>query len=156
MLLISLLLALGLCLIFFEFFLPGIVFALIGSLSLIGSCIACFIYYPLPWAFGYLIAVPLFVLGTCKLALFLLEKSKKRGDFASVADQTGFVASTFDTTAIGKEGIVSTELKPAGHIVVEGKQHQALSEQGFLDKGTVVHILSGRGSYLVVNKKEKQ
>jgi membrane-bound serine protease (ClpP class) len=69
-------------------------------------------------------------------------------------DQEGYVGVTFDEKLIGKTAIVQTELKPAGHILVDGKQVQALSETGFVSKGVEVLIVGGRGAHLLVREKK--
>jgi len=150
MAIILLLLVAGLILVFLEFFLPGAVLATLGVISLLASAVLVFIDYPLQWGFLYLLGVLLLVFATCKCAIWKLKHSKIRGDFYSGQDQEGYSASSFDSSLIGKEGIVSTELKPAGHIVVEGQVYQALSETGFISKGAVVKIVGGRGSHLIV------
>ncbi len=150
MAIILLLFIAGLILIFLEFFLPGAVLAIIGITSLLASSVLSFMNYPPLWGILYLFLILLFVFCTCKLALWKIKRSKSQGDFYHGQDQEGYAASSFDLTLIGKEGIVSTELKPAGHIVVDGQLYQALSETGFLSKGTVVKIVGGRGSHLIV------
>ncbi len=68
--------------------------------------------------------------------------------------QEGYVGVEFDSSVIGKIAVVLTELKPAGHISVDGKQYQALSETGFVSKGAEVIIVGGRGSHLIVREKK--
>ena len=140
----------GFTLIFLEFFLPGAVLAILGSLSLLASSALFFIDYPGLWGILYLFCLLLCVFAVCKLALWKLKGSAGKGDFYHGEDQEGYSASSFDPKLIGKEGIVSTELKPAGHITVEGELYQALSETGFISKGATVKIVGGKGSHLIV------
>jgi membrane-bound serine protease (ClpP class) len=79
-----------------------------------------------------------------------VKRSQGKGNFYHGEDQEGFLASAFDPELIGKEGTVSTELKPAGHILVDGHVYQALSETGFISKGSAVKIVGGKGSHLIV------
>lgn len=150
MAIIVLLLVAGLILVFLEFFLPGAVLATLGVISLLASTALVFIGYPIQWGFLYFLGVLLLVFATCKCGIWKLKRSKTRGDFYSGQDQEGYSASSFNADLIGKEGIVSTELKPAGHIAVEGQVYQALSETGFISKGAVVKIVGGQGSHLIV------
>lgn len=68
-------------------------------------------------------------------------------------DQEGYLASNYEATLVGKSGTVFSELKPAGHITVDGVQYVATSESGFIEKGEEVLISGGRGANLIVIKK---
>lgn len=150
MAIILLLASVGITLIFLEFFLPGAVLATIGTLALLVSLGLFFVQYPAFWGIVYMLAIILAVFFTCKLALWRIKRSKTKSHFYHDEDQEGFVASSFDQNLIGKEGTVSTELKPAGHILVEGKLYQALCETGFVSKGGRVKVVGGKGSHLIV------
>ncbi len=143
----------GILLIFLEFFLPGAVLAVLGSLALLVSIGLFFAEYPALWGIGYMFSILLAVFLVCKFALWRLQRGRLGGKFFHGEDQEGYTASTFDSSLIGKEGIVSTELKPAGYILVDGKQYQALSETGFISKDTPIQIISGKGSHLIVRPK---
>ena len=60
--------------------------------------------------------------------------------------------SKFEKHAIGKIGIVLTDLKPGGFILIEGKQHQAISQSGYITKGEEVIVVSGQEESLLVKK----
>lgn len=100
----------------------------------------------------------LFILGTLiltalavKLALWCIPRNKL-GIYLS-GDQEGYVSSSYDRAAIGKEGEVLTDLKPGGFILVEGKQMSAISLTGYLEKGKRVIVVSGEGEALLVKLK---
>jgi len=150
MAIIFLLFVAGQILIFLEFFLPGAVLAIIGITALLASSILSFMSYPPLWGILYLFFILLCAFCTCKLALWKIKRSKSQGDFYHGQDQEGYTASSFDLNLVGKEGVVSTELKPAGHIIIDGQLYQAVSETGFLSKGAVVKIVGGKGSHLIV------
>jgi len=144
----------GIVLIFLEFFLPGAVLAVLGTLTLLISMGMCFAQYSALYGIIYLLAILLAVLVTCKVALWRIKGSRTNGNFYHGEDQEGYLASSFDQTLIGKDGVVSTELKPAGHILIDGKLYQALSETGFISKGTPVQIMGGKGSHLIVRQRK--
>ncbi len=85
--------------------------------------------------------------------LMMVPKLLRR--FTLVGEQEGYLASSFDRALIGKAAIALSELKPSGHITVEGKPMQAMSETGFVDKDAAVEVVGGRGGYLLVKHKEK-
>jgi membrane-bound ClpP family serine protease len=144
----------GIVLIFLEFFLPGAVFAVIGTLTILVSLGLFFAQYPVLSGIIYMLVIILAVFVTCKFALWRMRRSQEKGDFYHGKDQEGYTAFSVDQSLIGKEGIVSTELKPSGHILVDGDLHQALSETGFLSKGDAVLIVGGKGSHFLVRQKK--
>ncbi len=66
----------GIFLIFLEFFLPGAVLAVIGTLTLLVSLGMCFAQFPALWGILYLLIILLAVFGTCKLAHWSANKRK--------------------------------------------------------------------------------
>jgi membrane-bound serine protease (ClpP class) len=154
---IALLAIVGLALIYTEFFLPGGVLAVIGGIALFISAMLCFSRTSSPlWGMTYFILLVAATVCVCRLALWKIRRSKVKDRFYLEKDQEGFVAASFDSGLIGKKGNVLTELKPAGHILVEGVQYQALSEVGFLSKGEPVEVVGGKGSHLLVRTYVKR
>jgi membrane-bound serine protease (ClpP class) len=89
-----------------------------------------------------------------KFALWRIRHAKPGTGIYSEADQEGYTASAYDKSAIGKEGIVETDLKPGGHIIVEGKKHSAISQSGYITKGSKVVVISGQGEIITVKFKK--
>ena len=145
----------GLLLIFLEFYLPGAILGILGGVLLLAS-----IYQYVSQ--GTLIGSLFFVTGVIasvalliRFTLWRIRTSKSAYSIYSNADQKGYVASGFDKNAIGKIGIVSSDLKPGGYIKIEGKQHQALSESGYVVKGTEVLVIGGQEESLIVTTRKK-
>lgn len=141
---------LGLIFIFLEFFLVGALFAILGSLFIVLSLVLFFLSFPLVWLFGYLALIVFAVTGICKGALWWIKR--RRGEFYLQNDQEGYSASFFDRNLVGKVGVAVTELKTAGHVLIEKKRYQALSEGGFITKGASIVVVGGRGAYLIVKE----
>lgn len=139
----------GLVLILLEFYLPGAVMGVAGTLFLIASLFLFAMTYSAFLFVLFCIVMAASLAGVIKYALWAIPKSTS---FYSRDDQTGYQASSYDEALIGKTGTVLSDLKPGGYIIVEGKQHQALSESGYLVKGTPVQILRGEGESLIVRK----
>ena len=53
---------------------------------------------------------------------------------------------------MGKEGMAVTELKTAGHVLIEKKHYQAISEGRFIAKDASIVVMGGRGAYLIVKE----
>lgn len=146
----------GLILILLEFYLPGAILGIIGAICLFISVIQFASQsQSLIASFFYLIGVLVSVALLIRYALWRIRHAKPERSIYSNAHQTGYVASKFDKNAIGKMGIVVSDLKPGGYIVIEGKQHQAISQSGYLVKGSEVVVISGQEESLIVKSIKK-
>jgi len=146
----------GLLLILIEFYLPGAVMGIAGGILIFVSLILFASNAESAWAVAlYIIAVLASVGGIIKFALWRIRAAKPEYSIYSNAHQTGYAASKYDHSAIGKKGVVLSDLKPGGYILVEGKQHQALSKGGYIIKGTEVIVLSGQEESLIVKSIKK-
>lgn len=151
------LLLIGLVLVFLEFYLPGAILGTLGGIFIVSSYIVMasdarslteFILF----LGGSFVAIYALI----KFALWRIPRAKSGMSIYLKGDQEGYVASTYDKSAVGKTGIVLTDLKPGGYIIVDGLQHQALSLVGYIAKGEKVNIISGEGESLLVQKGESK
>lgn len=144
-----LLLGLGLVLIFFEFYLPGAILGSLGAIAILASYVVLIQQGASPLEFFLFFALSVAALyALIRFALWRIP----RASIYLKGDQEGYVASTFDQSAIGKEGEVLTDLKPGGYILIDGIQHQAISLEGYVSKGKKVTVLSGEGESLLVKE----
>jgi len=148
------LLAVGLLLIFLEFFLPGGIMGTIGALVVMGSIVLFAMQtesmlYILLYTVGSVVIVALLF----RFALWRIRHGEPGKTIYSDDAQEGFTASRFDTTAIGKSGLVDTDLKPGGHIIIDEKRHSAISVSGYISKGEKVKVIGGQGESLTVKKE---
>lgn len=149
--------ALGLLLILLEFYLPGAILGICGGVLIIVSTYlfaseSGSVFYVIIYILGIAISVGYLV----KFALWRIRTQKPGKSIYSDASQDGFVASAYDHSAIGKQGVVLSDLKPGGYILVEGKQHQALSLTGYITKGTEVVVFGGQEESLLVKPIKKE
>lgn len=151
-----LLVFLGLILILVEFYIPGGIIGILGGISILAGIIL------FASETTSAIALLLFIVGTAlgvgfmiRFAIWRIKHAKPQYSIYSNADQEGYVASTYDKNVIGKTGIVSADLKPGGFIVVEGKQHPAISLSGYIQKGEHVLIVGGQEQSLMVKFTQK-
>lgn len=151
------LLVVGLVLIYLEFYLPGIVMGTAGALMIIGSIFLFVIQHDSPLAIIlYFLACIGLVAAVIKFALWRIPRAKKEYSIYSHGAQNGYQASSFDAAAIGKTGIVLSDLKPGGYIMIEGTQHQAISESGYIPQGEEVIVIRGEGESLIVKSVTKE
>jgi membrane-bound serine protease (ClpP class) len=150
------LLVIGFVLIFFEFYLPGAVMGIAGGVFVLLSLISFALASESPVAVGvYAIAIGISLYFLIKFAIWRIRTAKPSRSIYSADSQdgAGYQAVNYDQTAIGKEGIVLTDLKPAGFIMIEGKQHPAISREGYLSKGVKIKVIGGEESNLIVRKE---
>lgn len=151
-------LAAGLLLIYCEFYLPGGILGTLGVMVVIGSIVIFALQYPSPLLiFLYTIGTVILMVLLFKYALWRIKNAPPGTSIYSENDQEGYIASTFDENAIGKIGVVESDLRPGGHIVVEGRKQLAISQSGYITKGEEVIVIAGQGESLTVKhyKKEK-
>lgn len=148
------LLAIGLLLVLFEFYLPGGIMGTIGALTVLASIVLFALNSESP------LYTLLFILGSCtalaflvKFALWRIRHAEPGYSVYSDQDQEGFHASKYDESAIGKSGVASTDLRLGGRILIDGKRHSALSQSGYIIKGTEIEVIAGQGETLIVKLK---
>ena len=145
---------LSLLCVYLEFFLPGGILASIGVLLLLGGSVTCFFELSsFLYAGIYFLIFLSLALGICFLALKQVKKSGRKDSFFLQTDQEGYTSADKIEDLSGKEGVVATELKPAGHVRIEGRLYQATSQGSFLAKETAIEVVEVRGAHLIVKPK---
>ncbi len=144
------LLAIGLVLVLLEFFIPGAVMGIMGGLLLLAGAVITGMQGTAMELLLYLILMVAGLAVVIKFALWYIPRTGKRDTLFLNKDQQGYKASGYDVSAIGKQGVVISDLKPGGHILVEGEKHQAISVAGYISKGERVEVISGQEESLLV------
>lgn len=144
-------LALGLLLVFIEFYLPGAVMGIAGGVLIATSIFLFAVQASAVWAvILYVVAICIALAYLIKFALWRIRTTEPEQSIYSDANQSGFVASSYDKTAIGKQGVVLSDLKPGGYVLIDGIQHQALSEEGYITQGSAIEVIGGQEESLIV------
>lgn len=148
-----LLLFLGLILVFMEFYLPGAILGIMGGISLLASIVLFTLQSnSIVAVVGYLILV-VFAFGmVLRLALRTIRSTRADQSIYSDDAQEGYQASEYDHNAIGKSGVAVTDLKPGGYVLVEGKRMQAISQAGYITKGSPIVVVDGEEESVIVKK----
>lgn len=151
------LLVIGLFLILAEFYLPGAVLGILGGFSILGAIVI------FSSEGDSLIEILLFI-ALCsglvailvRFAIWRILKAKPENSIYSDDSQVGFQASSYDVNAIGKKGIVVSDLKPGGYISIEGGEPvPAISLMGYISKGEYIEVVSGQEQSLMVKSVKK-
>lgn len=149
-------LAVGLLLVFVEFFVPGGILGVAGGVLIILSIILFAVNnQSITALLIFMGSAAVLVVAIIRFALWKVKHSQGGRSFYLNSDQEGYSASVYDKSYIGKEAVTLSDLKPAGHILVEGKRFQAVSKTGYILKGKTVAIIGGRGAHFIVKKKEE-
>lgn len=152
-----LLFILGMLLIFLEFYVPGAVMGVCGgAMVFISIVLFAMQSQSIVFTLLYIIGVVICLAFLFKFALWRIRTAKPGQSIFSDSSQEGFVASQVDTSVIGKKGIVDTDLKPSGHVIVDGKRLQALSQSGYITKGSEVIVIGGQEASLIVKLSNKE
>ena len=75
--------------------------------------------------------------------LILDEKQRNRD---------GYTGSKDKTDLIGAIAVCSTDLRPAGTVIVEGEPFDVVTEGDFVKKGDIVKVINVEGSRVVVRR----
>lgn len=140
----------GLIFVLVEFFLPGGLLAILGCAFLLVSILFVAIALTVWWLLAYLISLAFFVGIACQIALFCIRKSGKRGSYYLSTSQEGFQVGGYDPSLTSRKAVVLTDLKPSGHVLIEGESFQARSSAGYLSQGAEVVVVKVEGTRLIV------
>jgi membrane-bound serine protease (ClpP class) len=134
-----------------EFLAPGAIFGTLGGMALIASVVMFALedHSPIALLF-YIIFVVAAIAFLIKFALWRIRKTQPEQSIYADASQEGYIASTYDKSCIGMQGVVLSDLKPGGYILVGEKKLQAISLSGYISKGTHVEIVDGQEESLLV------
>ncbi len=93
------------------------------------------------------------------LIIYLSNKIGSKGIFRKMAleatmdSESGYVGvSMEEAKLVGKKGVASTVLRPSGKVNVEGVVYDAISEDGFVEKGTEVKVVKYETGQIHVSK----
>ena len=69
--------------------------------------------------------------------------------------EEGYVGvPTEQISIVGSEGIATTDLRPAGKVVINNRHYDAVSQYGdFIEKGTPIIVIKYEATQLYVRKK---
>lgn len=101
------------------------------------------------------------MVGSIALVAYWASKIGTDGMFKNLALnksqdlEDGYVSNNVALNALsGKEGVADTDLRPAGKVLVEGELYDAVSENGFVEKGASVIVRKYEMGQLYVKLKK--
>jgi membrane-bound serine protease (ClpP class) len=146
--------AVGIMLIFLEFFLPGAISGTLGLAALIASL---FLAGENPLSIG----ISIFISISVSIAmLFIMVKVLRKKIvlfnrmilFDSAKKEDGYVSNVNRTDLLGKEGIALTVLRPSGTAVFNNERIDVVIEGGFIDQNAKITVIKVEGVRIVVRQ----
>ena len=148
----------GVGLVIAEFFLPGGIAGIIGSLAIVGGIILAG-GNPMYMAISVLIAVAIASTGMVILMKFFGKKLHLLNKVVlmdATDTESGYVSNVNRVELLGRVAKTSTPLRPAGAIELDGERIDVVSEGSYIDKGKNVTIVKVEGSRIVVRESEEE
>ena len=146
--------AVGIMLIFLEFFLPGAISGTLGLAALIASL---FLAGENPLSIGISIFISICV---SIVMLFIMVKVLRKKIvlfnrmilFDSAKKEDGYVSNVNRTDLIGKEGIALTVLRPSGTAVFNKERIDVVTEGDFIEQNAKIAVIKVEGVRIVVRQ----
>ncbi len=146
------LLLLAAVLISFEIIIPGAVLGLLGLCAYLAACIYAGVQ------FGFLRGVFTFFAGGAFLGVLLYFEFKwiphtRLGRQLFLAKEVdGKSNSGIPEEVLGRTGEAATALRPTGLVLIDGQRYEAQSQDGYIEAGETVKIISKDNFRVVVSK----
>ena len=106
-----------------------------------------------------MIMVILIIIG---ILFFIVFRSASRGKLNNrlilidrMNKESGFVGRSESPSFLGKEGITTTMLRPAGSVNIDGTRLDVVTDGEFIPKGTKVKVVKVEGMRIVVRKMQQ-
>lgn len=151
------LLVVGLMLIGAEVFVPGGILGVIGGLALFSAIITGFIAFG-PTTGGYLAILIILLMGVV-IALWVKffprsNIGKKMTVFKDLATAKGTEPGLIEL--LGKEGVATSDLRPAGFTIIDGRRVDVVTQGQMISKGKRIRVVEVEGNRVVVTVAENQ
>lgn len=143
----------ALLLAFLELLLPGGVLGILAAISLLVATWFGFQGYGffggITVFFGTLVALVIFTFFEFKL---MAKTSYGRKFFLDTSIGGHSNLAQAEDSIIGKKGIALTRLNPSGKIAVNGKNYEAHSQDGYIENGEEVEVVTQDNFKLTIKK----
>lgn len=95
------------------------------------------------------------------IIIYLSSRIGAKGLFRNIALNTnlendkGYIGVSIENKSlVGKSGVTHTDLRPSGKVTVEGVTYDAITEEGFISKGTEVRVIRFEMGQVYVSRLE--
>ncbi len=147
------LVAIGFVLMALELFVPGGVVAAIGFICLCGASVLIWMQHGFEWGATALLLSVVSALALTFAEVSLLKHSPLGRYFFLTRQTPGGPTPDAVDSSLGRSGEAVTTMAPSGIIVVDGKRHEAYSQDGLIERGTSV-IVVGRDAFKLIVRRQ--
>ncbi len=151
---------------YIALFLGGILFIIIEAVAPVTGIFAAIgivmMLYSIILALGGNLSAVYMLLGSLVIAILIFAIIVKKLPSSrlwqrvllkdSSTSARGYTSSSDNSALINKEGIVTTELRPSGTILINDSPIDVVSEGSYISKGEKVRIVKIEGSRIIVRK----
>lgn len=150
-----LLLITGFVLVGTEMVLPGFgAPGIVGGICLVGGIFCTADSLEQGLTITVIVVILLAIMFAVILALFHMKKIKSPIVLQEeLSAEKGYLSSSDLEYLVGKEGIASTDLRPAGKCNIEGIEFDVRSEGTYIAKGSKVQISRIQGNTLIIKER---
>ena len=148
MLVITLLIAVGLLLLFLETLLPGLIAGAIGMLLLAGAVVYAYLEMGIRTGNLTLLVVCISLI----IATILWVRFFPDSAIARLFVSTSMVGNidAEKPELLDQTGVAFTDLRPAGTALINGKRVDVVTEGGYVSKNTPIRVIEVEGMRVVV------
>ena len=148
MLVITLLIAVGLLLLFLETLLPGLIAGAIGMLLLAGAVVYAYLEMGIRTGNLTLLVVCISLI----IATILWVRFFPDSAIARLFVSTSMVGNidAEKPELLDQTGVAFTDLRPAGTALIDGKRVDVVTEGGYVSKNTPIRVIEVEGMRVVV------
>jgi len=147
------LIAAAIVLVFFEVILPGGVLGILAGICVILATWLGVNEYGAMGGLGVFLGTSLAIVFVIFIEFKLLARTKFGNGFLLKNTVTGrSKSSSIDDTIIGTEGGALTRLNPSGKVIIAGQSYDAHSQDGYIDRGEPIAVVSKDNFKLIIKK----
>ena len=136
----------GLGMMLVEMFVPGGIVGTIGFLACVAGIVVA---WHVEWYYG-VIGLVIVVIITPIIIIVALKRISLKKSLVT-GDATEGTAADLDDL-VGREGVTSTTLRPAGFAVIDGRRINVVTRGDMLAKGTKISVINVEGNRVVVRR----
>ena len=146
----------GLILFGAEIFVPGGILGTLGAIALVAAIIAGF--FAFPGYGGYVALGIIFLLGIAIVLWIKLFPKSRIGKQMTVTKDLGSASAAEDglNDLLGKSGTTSSDLRPSGFAMFDGRRVDVVTEGEMIDKGVSIKVVEVEGNRVVVAEQREQ
>ncbi|HNZ67583.1 MAG: NfeD family protein [Planctomycetes bacterium] len=142
---------LGLCFIFFEFYVPGGILGILGGVCITFSIYGAFAYHSKIYGLALLGITVIFI------PLLIIWWLKRVTLHSSQNVEDGFVANDETLESLlGQEGVSITLLRPSGTAKIGNRRIDVVSDCDIIPANTPIKVIKVEGYRILVQRIEKE